>query len=905
MNYLEIIKPVRKYTPHVLLAAVLACAVVLPARGGQRDPVEVLKSDASYRQKEEACRTLSRRGGPEAVPVLASLLTDKKLSHMARYALERIPGTEADRALREKLDESTGDIRAGIIKSLEVRGDTRAIPRFMDLLGAEDPVVSAAAARALGRFGTSEAARALEEAVGRSDLSDKEMHAFADGLLSCAESLAEEDETDRAAVLYEKLLEHPEAPQPVRTAALRGVALARRGAKGLDPVLQALHADNERMFGAALRAARELDGGDRVSKALAGELSDLSEVRQVRLLQALGQRGDSAAGATIMGFAREGATPVRVAALEALTRIGYEDALDMMQSLAWKAKGKVARAARDGLAYFPTPAGDKALKDMLSHDSAEPRRVAVKLIAEGGLANPAEELMTVADSSRDKEARLAALKALRKRAGIPQFGRLVDVLLEVPTDEERKAAETAIRSILSEARKLSSENITIKEAVYGVLPDGKSADVTGKVAEMVKEGSLEIKASNDNFGDPAPGSPKKLRVTYAISGASTTRTVEESETLALTGGTVPTRVVKRLQSVLNEIEGQDKIAIVRLLKAAGGPEALKSVQGVISRADGKVKNAALRALCDWPTPEALPAIMDLAENPPNDTIGALAVRGAVRLLRKGFLKSDRKLKHYKTLLEHAESAGQKRTILSGLATVRNRRALDLALREVDDTDLRAEALQAAISIAGELGGDAKVVQNPFEDSSLADWAGNNKYWRSEDGSIVGSSDKAIPKTQYLWAPGTMEDFHLVARVKLEPNTGNSGIQFRSTHGDGAGAAGLQADIGKGVWGRLYDQGGRGKLDWTGTAEEAVKPGEWNRYEILAVGPAIWTAINGRLGARCLDEKSRRSGALGFQLHQGEPMTVRIRVEKIVHNPPVKLAGRGAEELIKALEIPSK
>jgi hypothetical protein len=50
----------------------------------------VLKSDAPLDQKAAACRDLARVGDKDCVPVLAGLLGDEKLSHIARYALEPI-----------------------------------------------------------------------------------------------------------------------------------------------------------------------------------------------------------------------------------------------------------------------------------------------------------------------------------------------------------------------------------------------------------------------------------------------------------------------------------------------------------------------------------------------------------------------------------------------------------------------------------------------------------------------------------------------------------------------------------------------------------------------------------------------------------------------------------------------
>ena len=47
-----------------------------------------------------------RSGSAASVPALTALLTDEKLSHMARYALERMPCPEAVKAMRDVAAES-------------------------------------------------------------------------------------------------------------------------------------------------------------------------------------------------------------------------------------------------------------------------------------------------------------------------------------------------------------------------------------------------------------------------------------------------------------------------------------------------------------------------------------------------------------------------------------------------------------------------------------------------------------------------------------------------------------------------------------------------------------------------------------------------------------------------------
>src|SRR5258706_2656507 len=77
--------------------------------------------------------------------------------------------------------------------------------------------------------------------------------------------------------------------------------------------------------------------------------------------------------------------------------------------------------------------------------------------------------------------------------------------------------------------------LVIVKAVYGDLPDGPKTDVTDKLKEMVKDDRLSVVANNDNFGDPAEGIVKKLKVDYTIGGVARSRTVNEDERLTVSG----------------------------------------------------------------------------------------------------------------------------------------------------------------------------------------------------------------------------------------------------------------------------------------------------------------------------------------------------------------------------------
>jgi hypothetical protein len=88
--------------------------------------------------------------------------------------------------------------------------------------------------------------------------------------------------------------------------------------------------------------------------------------------------------------------------------------------------------------------------------------------------------------------------------------------------------------------------LVIVKAVYGNLPKGKASDVTADVAEMVENDALEVTADNGNFGDPAGGTVKKLRVDYTFDGWKKSVTVQESETLEISPSVELAEIHKRI-----------------------------------------------------------------------------------------------------------------------------------------------------------------------------------------------------------------------------------------------------------------------------------------------------------------------------------------------------------------------
>ncbi len=186
----------------------------------------------------------------------------------------------------------------------------------------------------------------------------------------------------------------------------------------------------------------------------------------------------------------------------------------------------------------------------------------------------------------------------------------------------------------------------------------------------------------------------------------------------------------------------------------------------------------------------------------------------------------------------------------------------------------------------------------FDGKTLAGWEtieSDARWWKVADGVIAGGSlTEKVPHNTFLSTTDRFENFELTLMIRIRGAGGfiNSGIQIRSIRvPKSSEMSGYQVDVGKGWWGKLYDESRRNKV--IGEPQDAkalaaaIKPDDWNEFRIVAEGPRTRSWINGvpALDYHEPDATIPLDGHIGVQVHGGGKALIEVKDVVIVALPP--------------------
>jgi HEAT repeat protein len=421
----------------------------LPAAEVELQLAAFLKSDANLAAKDFVCRQLSLIGSEEAVPVLESMLASADTVEMARYALERIPGSAPVDALRNGLDKAPADAKPGIVNTLGVRRDTKAVAALEKLASSSGAELAGSAAAALGRIASPEAVAALGA------LRAKGVKAALEASVIAAENLARDGNRAEALKLFETL-NASSSPPVTRIGALRGLATVS-GEKAAPQLVAAMGDSDTQVQAAAIQFLNTVPG-PAITSTMIEQLPKLSAPGKVRLVTALGLRGDRSAIPALRAALNDSAPEVQVAATEALAIAGDSGSVVTLAEIAASADEARRDAARIALDRMQGEDVDRAIVSAIGPAAEAVKIELVRAAGERGIEEASDVLLSEVLSPQ-RGVRSAAFRALRETAGEAQVRALLELLLATKSAAERRDSERALSAALSRS------------------PAGRSADV--------------------------------------------------------------------------------------------------------------------------------------------------------------------------------------------------------------------------------------------------------------------------------------------------------------------------------------------------------------------------------------------------------------------------------------------
>jgi HEAT repeat protein len=444
----EIMSTTRPFTRIVI---VLTALLVIAASSSQaadainaspekeKELLAILRSDAPAAEKAIACKRLAVDGSSASVPELAKFLSDLQMASWARIALEAIPGTAADEALRTAAKTLNGRLLVGTINSIGVRRDVNAIDVLTARFNEKDADVASAAAVALGRIGNAAATKLLRASLSDTRVSVRS--AVAEGCVLCAERLHSAGKSAEAVEIYDEV-RTADVPKPRIIEATRGAILARKQ-EGLPLLLEQFQSKDQGLFQLALSTAREFPGGA-VDKALAAEVQRATPGRAALIITAMADRPATIVLPAVLEAAGSGPKPVRLSAIAALSRVGDASCLSTLLEAAVDNDVDLAQAAKATLAELSGEKVDAQIVALLPKAEGKSYPLLIGLIGQRRIeATPA--LLKALDNS-DKSVRSAALTALGETVALKGLPVLISQAVAPKHPEDAAVAQQALKA---------------------------------------------------------------------------------------------------------------------------------------------------------------------------------------------------------------------------------------------------------------------------------------------------------------------------------------------------------------------------------------------------------------------------------------------------------------------------
>ena len=360
---------------------------------------------------------------------------------------------------------------------------------------------------------------------------------------------------------------------------------------------------------------------------------------------------------------------------------------------------------------------DGALATELTTASPDRAALVIQAMADrkGTVSLPA---IVKAATSGPKEVRLSAINALSRVGDSTCVSPLIGVASEADADLTDAAltalAELPDQSISDDVLvQLSKSKGKILSVLIAVVGKRRIEATPQLVKALSNPDGLVRAAALKSLGETVPASSLSVLISQVVAP----RFAEDLEAAQLALKTAAVRMPDREVCAAEIVKSMDsaaslptKSAMLDILAAVGGTNALQAMNMAAKSSDPQLKDVSSRLLGDWMTIDAAPVLLDLAKTGPADKFQVRAMKGYIRIARQFAMKQPERVAMCQNAFEAARQPAEQKMVLEILKRYPDIEMLKIAVKAVQVVELKEDAIQTAQAIAEKIPGKTEEVQ---------------------------------------------------------------------------------------------------------------------------------------------------------------------------------------------------
>ncbi|MCX6868046.1 MAG: HEAT repeat domain-containing protein, partial [Verrucomicrobia bacterium] len=306
----------------------------------------------------------------------------------------------------------------------------------------------------------------------------------------------------------------------------------------------------------------------------------------------------------------------------------------------------------------------------------------------------------------DKAARVAAIKAVIQIGNAGAAEPLI-VLLKDPDTDVVQAATSGLAGLPGAevdkaiTRLLASPDPILKLKMVDMIQQRRIASAIPALLKLMDDKDAAMRmAAITSYANLAGGTELATMLDKMVktTNAGEIAAIEKALVAICGAADLPQDCVQNLVAAMSKAGPEAKQALLRTLRVAGGPAALKAVRAAGDDTNKDVHTTAIRVLSEWKTADAAPVLLDLAKNSSTPVDKILSLRGYLGMAARKEIPAPERLLICQAAAPLIQRDDEKLLLLGALANLADAASLTLIVAYLDDPAVKREAVTTVMAI---------------------------------------------------------------------------------------------------------------------------------------------------------------------------------------------------------------